>query len=86
MTKQGVNYSMWIVINRGEEELNSTYEVTSYNEAFNSKTGEYELWIERKTGKTILLMSSKNKIDILEMKQALDFAIAQGEKAFEITF
>ena len=75
---------MWIAINKSDESLKSTYEITSYNEAFNKTTGLYELWVERKTGKNILIKTSKDRIDILELKQALDYAIAQDEPIFEI--
>lgn len=75
---------MWIMVKKGEDKCSSTYEITSYNENFNKNSNEYELWVERITGKNVLLISSKNKTDILEVKEAIDFAIAQGIPAFEI--
>ena len=75
---------MWIMVKKGEDKCSSTYEITSYNENFNKNSNEYELWVERITGKNVLLISSKNKTDILEVKEAIDFAIAQGIHAFEI--
>lgn len=66
----------WIVLD------GKSYAITSYN--VHQRDDIYELWIERPNGKSMRIKTSKDKEEIEELKEALDFALKHGESTFEI--
>lgn len=48
------------------------------------KPDKYQLWVERPNGKTKVVYESQEKKDIIDMKEALDWAIENGHKTFSV--
>lgn len=66
---------IWIV--KGER----SYQAIGINVA--EKDGVYSLWIERPTGSTVKLVEGTEQ-EMVEYKEAVDYAVKHGLTAFEI--
>ena len=44
----------------------------------------WELWVRRYNGTSLKIKKSKNKEEIAEVKEAIDFAIENGHKALRV--
>lgn len=63
----------------------ATHQVIGFNIVNrNSEEDSYELWITRPGNKGLLIKTGK-KEEIEELKEALDFAVENDVKLFEIT-
>jgi len=68
---------LWLIINE------ASHQIISCNTHTTDK-GVHQIWIERPNGKTMLIHESKNKEEVTEIKEAIDFAIKHGHKTLEI--
>lgn len=60
----------------------STFTAVEHN--ISSQEGKHQLWITRPTGKSFKIVESGDLASITELKQAIDYAIEKGEKAFRL--
>ena len=67
---------MWII----QEEV--SHEVISCN--IHQDGDIHQLWVTRSNGKSLKIMESKNKEEIITAKDAFDYAIEHGEPALHI--
>ena len=44
----------------------------------------YQLWVTRPNDKSLKIMESENKDEVVTMKKAVDYAIEHGECAFNL--
>jgi hypothetical protein len=50
------------------------------------KDGTHELWVERVNGKGLKILSSDKVAEVLEIKEAIDYAIKTRESTLELGF
>ena len=62
---------------------NMSHQIISCN--IHEEDGKYQIWITRPNGKTLKLEESENKDEILEIKEAIDFAIEHKESTLRLT-
>ena len=67
---------IWIV--KGD----MSHQIISCN--IHQEEGKYQLWITRPNGKSLKLDESENKAEILEIKEAIDFAIEHKENTLRL--
>lgn len=67
---------LWLIIG------NSSHEIISCNTFF--KDGKHQIWVERANGKTLKVNESENKEEIMEIKEAIDYAIQEGHKTLSL--
>lgn len=67
---------MWLVMS------SKSFEIKGINLHANEKNNKHELWVTKPDGKTVLVFESKDITAIIELKEAIDFAIETGEKTF----
>lgn len=60
-----------------------SHAIVSCNTAF--KNDMHELWVTRPGGKSLFITKSKNKDEVLEIKEAIDYAIENGETMLRLT-
>jgi hypothetical protein len=60
----------------------ASYEVSGCN--IHKKEDMFQLWIERKSGKTLMLRESTIVDEINLIKEAIDYAIEHGEPALRL--
>lgn len=68
---------LWLIL--GE----SSYEIVACN-THTTQKGVNQLWVERPSGKTLMIIESKEKEVVTEVKEAIDFAIKNGHKTLEL--
>lgn len=71
-----MNRMIWI--NIGDK----SYQATGINIATHEE-GRASLWIERPTGKTLQILNDNEDV-VREHKEAIDFAVKEGHKIYEI--
>ena len=59
--------NMWIIKDQ------ASYQITSAN--LHKKGDLHQVWVERASGKTLLLHESTNEAEVREVKDAIDYAI-----------
>ena len=69
---------MWL------KEKHKTTNIVGINTHYNDKTSAYELWATKNDGKTFLVISSEKEGEVLELKEAMDFAIETNQSVFEL--
>lgn len=69
---------LWIVLK------SASYQITSANMI--KKDGNHELWVERVNGKGLKILSSDKVAEVLEIKDAIDYAIKTRESTLELGF
>ena len=67
---------IWII--KGDE----SHEIISANVC--NVEGKSELWVTRPNGKNLKVYENTEPVEVNLYKEAIDFAIEQGEKAFRI--
>lgn len=67
---------LWIVLKR------ESHQIIACNIA--KKGNEFELWVTRPNDKGLCIAKSEKLEDVQVIKEAIDFAIEQGEKALRI--
>lgn len=68
---------LWIV---NEEASHQIISCNTHEEA-----GRFQLWVTRPNGKSLKLKESDNKDEILEIKQAIDFALEHKEPTLKLS-
>lgn len=46
--------------------------------------GKHQVWVERPNGKTLKLDESKDRQQVLDVKEAIDYAIEHGHKVLKL--
>lgn len=70
---------LWII------DTNQSHEIISCNIFDNqAKTGNFELWVTRPGGKSLIIGESEDANDIYELKDAIDYAIETNERALRL--
>lgn len=67
---------MWII------QEDSSHEIVSCN--VHEKDGIFQLWVTRPNDKSLKIMESDKEDVILEIKEAIDFAVIHGQNALEL--
>lgn len=60
-----------------------SHQIISCN--IHEEEGKYQIWVTRPNGKSLKLEESENKDEILEIKEAIDFAIEHKESTLRLT-
>lgn len=50
-----------------------------------NENNKYQVWVERTGGKTLKIAEGNEKDFIYDIKEAIDFAIENGEKVLKLT-
>lgn len=67
---------LWLILE------DSSHQITSCN---THKNGEWhEVWVERVSGKNLKVISSEDKQLVLDVREAIDFAIHNGHKTLNL--
>jgi hypothetical protein len=61
-----------------------SFEIKGINLFTNEKNGRHELWATKPDGKTMLVFDSEEVEHIIELKDAIEFAINAGERTFSL--
>lgn len=67
---------IWLILN------DISMQVAGCNE--HTKGNTHQLWVERQNGKSMLIYESKDKAEITERREAIDFAVAEGYKTINL--
>ena len=67
---------LWIVLK------SASYQITSANMI--KKDGKHELWVERTNGKGLKLLADTDIYKVVEIKDAIDYAIKTRESTLEL--
>ncbi len=60
----------------------ATHQINSHN--IHKEGDNYQLWITRPNDKNLKIKESTNENEIVELKEAIDYAIKHGQSTFEI--
>ena len=64
---------------------NESIQITGQNLFYNKKDEQFELWVTRLiSGKTLLILASKDEEEVKLLRDAIDYAIDNGEKTFSL--
>lgn len=67
---------LWLIVG------DSSHEIISCNTYF--REGKHQVWVERVNGKTMKVGESENKQEVLDIKEAIDYAIQEGHKTLSL--
>lgn len=67
---------IWIIKN------DMSHQIISCN--IHNEDNKYQLWVTRPNGKNLKLEESVNKEEVMELKQAIDYAIEHNEQALRL--
>lgn len=62
----------------------ASHQIMSCNVHMNDGSGNFELWITRPNDKNLKVAESADRADVIEIKEAIDFAIETGVSALRI--
>lgn len=68
--------NLWVKVKK------ATHQITSYN--VHEEAGMYQLWLTKANGRTMKVIESANEADVLEVKEMIDFAVANSEPLVEL--
>jgi hypothetical protein len=71
--------SLWIVKNKDASML-----IIGCNFFFDETTKMNQLWVTKADNKSMLIFESKNKEEVHEMKEAIDYAIEHNEPVLRL--
>lgn len=67
---------LWLIVG------DSSHEIISCNTCL--RDGKHQVWVERVNGKTLKVGESTDKQEILDIKEAIDYAIQEGHKTLNL--
>ena len=70
---------MWLI------KKNESFDVVSAIVTYNTKTNMHGLYVGKVDGRSRLIKESKDKKEVMEIKEAIDYAIEHGEKVLRIS-
>lgn len=62
----------------------TSHQIISCN-IYKPTDGQYELWVTRPNSKSLKIHESTNKEEVMEIKEAIDFAIEHKEPVLRLT-
>ena len=67
---------IWIIVN------DESHQIISCN--IHSADGRHQLWVTRPNGKNLKVLEKDTHSEIMEVKEAIDYAISSGYKTFTV--
>lgn len=69
---------LWLV------QESASHEIISCNTHYEKETNMHQLWVTRSSGKSLLIIESEDKNEILVIKNAIDYAIETHENVLRL--